>query len=64
MPPEQLLRLNPVVPADLFALDKAGASDLIGVAAHAGRTASPRFAELFLDHRAAQFIPYNLKKED
>lgn len=62
--PERLLRLNPVVPAGLFALDKADASDLIGVAAHASRTASPRFADCFLDHQAAQFIPYNLKKED
>jgi uncharacterized protein len=62
--PERLLRLNPVVPADLFALDKANVSDLIGMAAHASRTASPRFADCFLDHRAAEFIPYNLKKED
>jgi hypothetical protein len=61
---ERLLRLNPVVPAGLFALDKADASDLIGVAAHASRAASPRFTDLFLDHQAAQFIPYNLKKED
>jgi uncharacterized protein len=62
--PERLLRLNPVVPADLFALDKANVSDLIGLAAHASRTASSRFADCFLDHRAAKFIPYNLKKED
>jgi patatin-like phospholipase/acyl hydrolase len=62
--PERLLRLNPVVPAGLFALDKVNVSDLIGMATHTSRTASPRFAECFLDHRAAEFIPYNLKKED
>jgi uncharacterized protein len=62
--PERLLRLNPVVPSGLFALDKSDADDLIGVAAHTSRAASPRFAECFLDHQAARFIPYNLKKED
>jgi patatin-like phospholipase/acyl hydrolase len=62
--PERLLRLNPVVPAGLFALDKVNISDLTGMAAHTSRTVSPRFADCFLDHRAAEFIPYNLKKED
>jgi patatin-like phospholipase/acyl hydrolase len=62
--PERLLRLNPVVPAGLFALDKVNVSDLVGMAAHTSRTASPRFADTFLDHRAAEFVPYNLKKED
>jgi hypothetical protein len=62
--PGRLLRLNPVVPAGLFALDKANADDLIGVASHASRTSSPRFADCFLDHQATPFIPYNLKKED
>jgi patatin-like phospholipase/acyl hydrolase len=62
--PDRLLRLNPVVPAGLFALDKADAADLIGVASHASRAASPRFADCFLDHRAAPFVPYNLSKED
>jgi patatin-like phospholipase/acyl hydrolase len=64
LPPDRLLRLNPVVPVDVFALDKADAADLIGVASHASRTASPRFADCFLGHRAAPFIPYNLTKED
>jgi patatin-like phospholipase/acyl hydrolase len=62
--PQRLLRLDPVVPAGLFALDKVHADDLIGKAAHASRTASPRFADCFLDHRAAPFTPYNLTKED
>ncbi len=61
---DRLLRLNPVVPAGIFALDKADAADLIGVASHASRAASPRFADCFLDHRAAPFVPYNLSKED
>ena len=62
--PDRLLRLNPVVPAGIFALDKVDAADLIGVASHASRAASPRFADCFLDHRAAPFVPYNLSKED
>jgi uncharacterized protein len=52
------------VPAGLFALDKADTGDLIGVAAHASRVASPRFTECFLDHLAEEFIPFNLTKED
>jgi uncharacterized protein len=62
--PQRLLRLDPVVPAGLFALDKVHADDLIGRAAHASRTASPRFTDGFLDHRAAPFTAYNLTKED
>jgi patatin-like phospholipase/acyl hydrolase len=62
--PERLLRLDPVVPAGLFALDKVDANDLIGKAAHVSRTASPRFTDCFLDHRASAFVPHNLKKED
>lgn len=63
LPPERLLRLNPVVAAGLFALDKANVGDLIGVAAHTSRAASPRFADCFLDHQAAPFTPYNLKED-
>jgi hypothetical protein len=62
--PERFLRLNPVVPAGSFALDKVNTGDLIGMATHTSRVASPRFADCFLDHQPAQFIPYNLKKED
>jgi patatin-like phospholipase/acyl hydrolase len=62
--PERLLRLNPVVPAGIFALDRANASDLVGMASHASRAASPRFVDCFADHEAEQFIPYNLTKED
>jgi hypothetical protein len=61
--PEQLLRLNPAVPADVFALDRADANELIGMASHASRIASPRLANCFLDHEAPEFIPFNLTKE-
>ena len=61
--PEQLLRLDPVVPAGVFALDRANASELIGMASHASRTASPRLADCFLDHQAPEFTPFNLGKE-
>jgi patatin-like phospholipase/acyl hydrolase len=61
--PEQLLRLNPVVPAGVFALDRVDANELIGMAAHASRTASPRLADRFLDHWAPEFTPFNLEKE-
>jgi uncharacterized protein len=64
LPPGQLLRLNPAVPAGLFALDKANVRDLVGAASHASRAASPRFAECFLDHEAAPFVPHNLSAED
>lgn len=61
--PEHLLRLNPVVPAGVFALDKVDAGELIGRATHASRTACPRLADEFFDHQAPEFIPFNLKKE-
>jgi patatin-like phospholipase/acyl hydrolase len=61
--PEQLLRLNPAVPADVFALDRADANELIGMASHASRIVSPHLANCFLDHQAPEFIPFNLTKE-
>lgn len=56
--PERLLRLNPVVPPDVLALDHIDAGDLIGRAAHESRRAAPLFAERFADHQAPEFAPY------
>lgn len=56
--PQRLLRLNPVVPAGLTALDKVDADDLIGWASHLSRSAGPRFRE-FLEHRAPRFAPFH-----
>lgn len=64
LPAERLLRLDPIVPVGMFALDKANADDLIGLASHVSRPTSALFADRFLDHMAAPFTPYNLKKED
>ncbi|MGW7299337.1 CBASS cGAMP-activated phospholipase [Streptomyces sp. NPDC054829] len=56
--PQRLLRLNPIVPAGLAALDKVDADDLIGWASHWSRSAGPRFGE-FLEHKARPFAPFH-----
>jgi patatin-like phospholipase/acyl hydrolase len=55
---DRVLRLNPIVPAGIFALDKVDADELIGRAAHESRIASPVFTNCFADHRAATYVPY------
>lgn len=55
---QRLLRLDPVVPPGVFALDHVDADELIGRAAHESRNVSPRFTELFRGHRAPEFTPY------
>jgi hypothetical protein len=55
---QRLLRLDPVVPPGVFALDHVDADELIGRAAHESRNVSPRFTELFRDYRAPEFTPY------
>jgi hypothetical protein len=54
---ERAIRLDPVVPDGLFALDKLTAERLLGEAAHASRHFAPMFAEKFMPHTAAQFVP-------
>ena len=55
---ERLLRLNPVVPPDVLALDNVDAEELIGRASHESRRAAPDFSARFVGHKAPAFIPY------
>ena len=61
--PRNLMRLDPVVPAGLMSLDRVDAAELMGRAGHVSRTASPRFAECFLDHHAPEFTPFHCAPE-
>lgn len=57
-------RLDAPAPADLAALDRCDADDLIGKAAHHSRLFSPTFAQSFQPHRPAAFAPlYGPKAE-
>jgi len=61
---DRVLRLNPIVPAGVFALDKVDADELIGRAGHESRTASPGFTRCFADHRAPAYIPAHPTQKD
>jgi len=50
-------RLDAPAPANLAALDRCDANDLIGKASHHSRMFSPTFAESFVPHRPAPFAP-------
>jgi hypothetical protein len=50
-------RLDARAPADLAALDRCDADELIGKASHHSRLFSPKFAELFQSHRPAPYTP-------
>jgi patatin-like phospholipase/acyl hydrolase len=50
-------RLDPPVPADVFKLDKLNVEDLIAEAAHASLHFGPQFETMFLPHRAAPYTP-------
>jgi patatin-like phospholipase/acyl hydrolase len=57
-------RLDAPAPADLAALDRCDADDLIGKASHHSRLFSPTFAQAFQPHRPASYIPlYGPKAE-
>jgi len=56
---DHVLRLDPQVPAGLYALDKLSGDKLIAEAAHASQHFSPEFAKRFRGHRAPVFTPYN-----
>lgn len=61
---ENVLRLNPTVPAGLLALDKVDADHLVGLAGHESRIASPSFARCLGDHTAPAYVPcYPATKE-
>lgn len=54
---DRAIRLDPVVPDGLFALDKLSEERLLGEAAHASRNFSPVFASKFQPHFATPFQP-------
>ena len=55
--PEKIYRLDPRVPDGLFKLDKLSKEGLISKAAHESRHLSPKFTQLFSDHRAHEYKP-------
>jgi len=54
---DRAIRLDPVAPDGLFALDKLSEERLLGEAAHASRNFSPVFANKFQPHVAAPYQP-------
>jgi uncharacterized protein len=55
---DDLLRIDPPVPAGFLELDSFNRStDLLAKAAHYSRTHMPQIEKMFLNHRAADFIP-------
>ncbi len=58
---DKVFRLDPKVPAGLFALDKLSEKDLLGKAAHESRHFAPQFKEIFMNHKAPEFTPCNPK---
>lgn len=56
---DKVLRLDPKVPAGLFALDKLSEKELLSEAAHESRHFAPQFKEIFMNHKATEFIPCN-----
>lgn len=55
--PDRAVRLDPTVPAGVFALDRVAEERLLAEAAHVSRDFSPKFAKHFLDHKATPFKP-------
>lgn len=54
---DRVLRLNPYVPAHLFALDRADPKELIGKAAAHSRSVGPMFQLICGDHEAPAYTP-------
>ncbi|MEU8205819.1 CBASS cGAMP-activated phospholipase [Streptosporangium sp. NPDC049046] len=61
---DNVLRLNPTVPAGVLALDKVDVNTLYGLAGHVSRDASPAVHRTFCDHRAPVFAPFYPARED
>ena len=59
---ERAIRIDPVVPDGLFALDKLSEERLLSEAAHASRHFSPTFADKFQPHIAVPFQPIDFSK--
>lgn len=56
---DKVMRVDPVVPARAYALDKVDADDLIGRASHQSRIVAPDFIRMFTDHSAPQYTPFH-----
>jgi patatin-like phospholipase/acyl hydrolase len=54
---DNILRLDPPVPNGLFKMDKLSKPELLSKAAHLSRHLSPKFKDMFADHRAAKYQP-------
>ena len=60
---DNLLRIDPLVPAGFLTLDSfARSADLLGKAAHYSRTQMPKIEETFLTHRAPAFTPIHTER--
>ncbi len=60
---DNFVRVNPKVPAGLFALDKMNMDELFAFASTHSRTESPNFNAKFKEHKADEFIPiYKLER--
>lgn len=57
LPRENVVRLDPTVPDNLFSLDKARSHELMAKARHESRTFSPTFTDKFREHRAQPYYP-------
>jgi patatin-like phospholipase/acyl hydrolase len=59
---DNLIRINPDVPEDMFKIDKLSLKELMAKAAHFGRDYSPKLQDNFIEHIAEKFEPiYKLK---
>lgn len=55
--PDDVVRLDPVVPPNLLRLDRVDADDVLGWAASESRKLSPIIRARFLDHRPSLYTP-------
>jgi hypothetical protein len=55
--PEDVVRLDPVIPPNLLRLDRVDADDVLGWAASESRKLSPIIRARFLDHRPSVYTP-------
>jgi uncharacterized protein len=62
--PDNLLRIDPIVPESIYQLDKANAKGLMAEAEDAAMNISPRVRQMFLDHEAEPFTPCFAGKEN
>lgn len=55
---DKVIRIDPRVPEELFALDCLTTDELLSKAAHESRTLSSRFERMFLSHKASKYEPF------